>query len=192
MELNKIHHCDCLEFMRTLPDKCIDLILTDPPYPDYYVEKYKYNPEPILYLDKYKCKQFVFWSAKEDFILDYTAIHIWDKKTGCGSEYERIFERNGDKNYKMFRYYFINSSVAAQMTKDVFLNHPSQKPFKLIENIILNNTKEGDVIFDPFMGTGTTCYVAQELKRNYIGCELDKEYFEIAQERLGYVKQRLF
>ncbi len=192
METNYIVNEDCLTFMRTLPDKCIDLILTDPPYPDYYAEKYNYNPEPILYLDKFKCKQFVFWTAKEDFLLDYSAIHIWDKKTGCGSEYERIFERNGDKNYKMFRYYFINSTVAAQMTKDVYYNHPSQKPFKLIENIILNNTKKGDVIFDPFMGTGTTCYVAQELGRKYIGCELDKDYFEIAEKRLGFVKQRLF
>ena len=47
--------------------------------------------------------QFIFWTSKEPFILDYTAIHIWDKKTGCGSEYERIFERNGNKNFKVFR-----------------------------------------------------------------------------------------
>jgi hypothetical protein len=52
--------------------------------------------------------------------------------------------------------------------------------------------KQGDIIFDPFAGSGTFLVSAQNLGFEYIGCELDKEYFEIAQERLGYVKQRLF
>ena len=137
--INKIICGDCLEVMKQIPDKLIDLVLTDPPYPDYYKEEYKYFDGILEILKKFSCKQLIFWSAKVDFPLDYTAIHIWDKKVGAGSWYERIFERNGSIEYKVYRYYLINSTVAASFTKDTFWEHPSQKPIKLIEKIILEN-----------------------------------------------------
>ena len=133
---SKLYLGDCLDIMRTLPDKSVDAVITDPPYPDYYVAEYKYFDgilEPLKELD---CRQLIFWSAKVEFPLDYSAIHIWDKKTGCGSEYERIFERNGHKNWKMFRHYLINSTVAASFTGDTFTGHKSQKPIKLIRELI--------------------------------------------------------
>src|SRR3990167_3025616 len=126
--INQVIWGDCLEVMKSMPDKCVDLILTDPPYPDYYVEEYGYKEGIIDFLKGIPCRQFIFWSAKVDFPLDYTAIHIWDKKIGAGSQYERIYERNGGKEYKVFSYYTNNSTVAAQMTNDIKFDHPSQKP----------------------------------------------------------------
>ena len=175
---------DCLELMRTMPDKCIDLVLTDPPYPDYYVEEYKYNPEPIKFLDKFKCRQLIFWTAKMDFLMDYTAIHIWDKKVGAGSWYERIFERNGGIEFKVYRDYLINSTVAASFTRDTFTGHPSQKPLNLIKKLIVEYTKEGDLVFDPFLGSGTTSRACKDLNRKFIGCEISEKYCEIAKKRL--------
>ena len=189
--LNKIHHADCLEFMKQLPDKCIDLVLTDPPYPDYYAKEYDYNEEPIKYLDKFKCKQLIFWTAKEDFILDYSAIHIWDKKVGCGSFQERIFERNGGKNYKVYNQYLINSTVAAKFNGEVFYNHPSQKPLKLITKLIEENSKEGDTILDCFSGSGTTAIACHNLKMNFICVEKDKDYYEASVKRLEEHKKQL-
>jgi site-specific DNA-methyltransferase (adenine-specific) len=62
--------------------------------------------------------------------------------------------------------------------------HPTQKPVKLIELIILASSKEGDIILDPFFGTGTTGYVAEKLNRNWVGIEKNKKFVEAAKKRL--------
>jgi site-specific DNA-methyltransferase (adenine-specific)/modification methylase len=58
----------------------------------------------------------------------------------------------------------------------------------LVEIIIQNFSKVGDLVYDPFMGTGTTALVAKKMKRNYIGSEISKEYFNLASERLNNFK----
>jgi site-specific DNA-methyltransferase (adenine-specific) len=62
--------------------------------------------------------------------------------------------------------------------------HPTQKPEKLVAKIILASSKEGDLVFDPFMGSGTTSVVAKKLGRNYVGVELDEHYALLAEKRL--------
>ena len=180
----KLIQGDCLEVMKTLPDNSVDAVVTDPPYPDYYKTEYQYVDGMIDFLNQFACRQLVFWTAKMPFPLDYTAIHIWDKKTGCGSEYERIFERNGHKNFKMFRHYLINSTVAASFTRDTFTGHKSQKPIALMRNLIEKFTKPGDTVFDPFMGSGTTGVACVQTGRHFIGIEKDPIYFDIATRRI--------
>ncbi|RMH73795.1 MAG: site-specific DNA-methyltransferase [Gemmatimonadetes bacterium] len=63
-------------------------------------------------------------------------------------------------------------------------DHPTQKPEKLIAKLVLASSKEGDFIFDPFLGSGTTCVVAKKLNRRFSGVELNKEYCCWAQKRL--------
>ena len=63
-------------------------------------------------------------------------------------------------------------------------DHPTQKPEKLIAKLILASSKEGDLVFDPFMGSGTTCVVSKKLKRNYLGIEKEPQYCAYAIERL--------
>ncbi|GIV29290.1 MAG: methyltransferase [Bacteroidia bacterium] len=58
--------------------------------------------------------------------------------------------------------------------------HPTEKPESLLQRIILIASSEGHTVLDPFMGSGTTGVVAKRLKRNFIGIEIDKEYFNIA------------
>jgi len=62
--------------------------------------------------------------------------------------------------------------------------HPTQKPEMLIELIILASSNEGDLVLDPFFGTGTTGVVASRLKRNWIGIEIKEEYIKAADERI--------
>ncbi len=62
--------------------------------------------------------------------------------------------------------------------------HPAQYPEKLIERVILAGTNKGDIVLDPFMGSGTTAVVAKKNKRNYIGYEIENEYIEMANSRL--------
>lgn len=63
--------------------------------------------------------------------------------------------------------------------------HPCEKPIELLEFYINNSADEDTVVFDPFMGTGSCGIACKELGVDFIGCELDKEYFDIAKERLG-------
>src|SRR6187401_492845 len=94
-----IFHADCRDVLPTLGPA--DLVLTDPPYPDYYTDLY--TQTPIDCLSDLGCRQLIFWSARCDFPLTYTAIHVWDKQVGISTQYERIFERNGSKEYRLYR-----------------------------------------------------------------------------------------
>ena len=62
--------------------------------------------------------------------------------------------------------------------------HPTQKPEKLIERIVLASSNENNLVFDPFLGSGTTCVVAKKLKRKYLGFEINKKYYILASKRL--------
>jgi len=62
--------------------------------------------------------------------------------------------------------------------------HPTEKPEKLLERIILVGSKEGDTILDPFMGSGTTGVVSKRFNRNFIGIEIDEKYYDIAKKRI--------
>ena len=62
--------------------------------------------------------------------------------------------------------------------------HPTEKPKELIRKLVLVNTNEGDLVLDCFVGSGTTAKVCKELNRNFIGCEISKEYYNIAMDRL--------
>ncbi len=67
-------------------------------------------------------------------------------------------------------------------------SHPAQYPEELIERIIKAGSDRGDLILDPFMGSGTTAAVAKKLGRNYVGYEIEKEYCLIAEDRLSKIK----
>lgn len=62
--------------------------------------------------------------------------------------------------------------------------HPTEKPEELLERVILLGSKKGDLILDPFMGSGTTGVVCKKLERKFIGIEIDDEYFDIAEKRI--------
>jgi site-specific DNA-methyltransferase (adenine-specific) len=63
--------------------------------------------------------------------------------------------------------------------------HPAPFPKKLVETCLLLTSKEGDLVLDPFLGSGTTAVVSDELNRNFIGIELDEKYLNITKSRLG-------
>ena len=63
--------------------------------------------------------------------------------------------------------------------------HPTQKPVDLMQHYIKNSSEIGDVVLDPFMGSGSTGVAAKNLNRKFIGIELDEEYFEIAKDRIN-------
>lgn len=70
--------------------------------------------------------------------------------------------------------------------------HPTIKPLHIIKNFIINSSTEGDIVLDPYIGSGTTAVAAKELKRHYIGIEKEEKYCKIANERLKIKQISLF
>ena len=178
-ELGKLYCGDCLEIMPELDN--IDMVLTDPPYDDWYNDTYKQTPIKMFKI--YICRQLIFWSNKTNFPLDYTAIHIWDKVVGVHC-YERIFERNGQGNYKLYRHISPSNKIRAQIGGDIHHEHKSQKPIRLIQELLQEYSMIGDLILDPFLGSGTTAVACEQLNRRWIGIEISEKYCEIAAKRI--------
>lgn len=81
----------------------------------------------------------------------------------------------------------IGGSKTVHQFDNIFGNktHPCEKPVDLLKFYIANSSNEGDIVFDPFMGTGSTIVAAKELGRNYVGYELEEQYYDVALERVG-------
>lgn len=71
-------------------------------------------------------------------------------------------------------------------------DHPTPKPIDLLAFLIKKSSNEGDIVFDPFIGSGSTAIACKMLKRQYIGCEIDKKYFDIAEARINSISNTLF
>jgi modification methylase len=116
---------------------------------------------------------------------------IWAQKTPGGSyTFNNHLMKHYNKGKQLGSVWQIPACGGAERLKDAEGKklHPTQKPEALLERIIVASSQPGDVVLDPFMGTGTTPTVAKRLRRRYIGFELDPTYYEVAIER---VKQTL-
>lgn len=157
----------------------IEAVATDPPYPD--IDK-GFEITPIDVLGTLRCRQFVFWSAVEPFPMTWTAVHIWHKPNGNSSQhYERVFERNGKRTCRVFRVAAILPNYVQY--KHECVDHPTQKPLKLMRQII--GLDRAAVWCDPFAGSGTTLVAAKLEGKRAIGIERDERYCEIAANRLA-------
>ena len=127
----------------------------------------KLNPPPNI-----SCRYFVhstetiLW-AKKDI-----------KKAKHKFNYQLMRELNGGKQAKD-----VWESSLTKPSEKKCGKHPTQKPMAILEKLILASTDEGDLILDPFNGSGTTGIVANKLKRKYIGIDLEKEYLDITIKR---------
>jgi len=205
---------DCLEIMKDIPDKSVDLVLTDPPYgigmdnqkvrvkpnrPNTYLRagenQYPINNWDKLPIDKVffdemfrVSKNQIIWGANYycSFIPNGFGWLYWDKQMG---------ENNFSSGEFAFQSYFIKSSAFSfpSMRVKGTRHHPTQKPVELIKWCI-QQAKYHDIpltILDPFMGSGTTGVACKELGRNFIGIEISPEYFKIAQQRINNTQRSM-
>ena len=133
----------------------------------------KPNPPPNL-----SCRYFthstetIIWAAKNKY-----SKHCFN--------YEEMKKLNNGKQMKT-----VWSIPAPNGDEKVFGKHPTQKPLKLLERIILASTLENDLIFDPFSGSSTTGLAAIKLSRLFVGCELEDEYIALSVKRTKeYINQ---
>jgi len=267
MELNRIYCEDCLEGMRRIDEKSIDLVLTSPPYadmkkyensngthPDEYVSwfiprikeisrvlkdsgsfilnindkvdengfrhpyvfnliseiykqtdlklyerlfwnKGKYLPNSRRFGDKV---EYVFWFVKtKNFTFNLDQMRVpYDPKSIKRMEYKlkkrhsRTFENQDASEYKDWEPNSLGALPSTLVTigsesKRISEHHVAVYPEKLVEYFIKGATNEGDLVLDPFMGSGTTAVVCEKLKRNWIGFDLSKLYIDEAIERIN-------
>jgi len=125
----------------------------------------KTDPPDLIYKNKFKFSyEFIIWAKKgNNYIFNYT----------------KMFNVNNKEHSDVWKLPAVN------MSEKTFGYHPTQKPEILLMRIVLACTKEGNLILDPFMGSGTTCVVAKKLGRRFIGIEKEEKYYNIALNRLN-------
>lgn len=203
---NKIIHDDCMDLMKSLPDKSIDLVLTDPPYGYNIMSRLvKIDGEVKcfvgggakghLFSKKYwddappgkEVFEEIFRVSKNQIIWggNYFALGrpsrcwlVWDKG-------EQMYGRNFAEAELAFTSFNRNTLIFKQapfMTQGRI--HPTQKPLSLFKWSLSNFSKPGDLILDCFSGSGTTAVACHELGRRFICVEKDEEYYNASVKRL--------
>jgi site-specific DNA-methyltransferase (adenine-specific) len=237
---NKILNGECLEEMKKLPDNCVDMILTDPPYGTTACKWDSIIPlEPMWVQLKRLIKDngVIVMTASRPFTTTLIASNmemfkycwVWEKSriTGvlnakkqplrciedivvfydkqCTYNPQGIIKCNritstGDNgkgnsdNYgkvKIGKYKQTQTRYPNQILKfksEIHTVHPTQKPVALMEYLINTYTNKGETVLDFTMGSGTTGVACKKLKRNFIGIELDKKYYDIAVKRIKDVR----
>jgi site-specific DNA-methyltransferase (adenine-specific) len=123
------------------------------------------------------------------FFTESTEHLIWATKNGDGKKWkfnyhwtkDHIFDQLNPKGKQSRNVWSIPLTPKSEKWAGV---HPTQKPFELLRRIILSCTDEGDLVLDPFVGSGTTSAIAKYYGRNSIGIEIDKKYLSIIKRRL--------
>ncbi len=220
IELNKIYNMDCLKGLKQLKDNSVDLVLTDPPYGMSYqsswrTDKYdkikdddnidwfkplleelyrvlKNNSHCYIFCNDYAISYFRDWAKEIGFNIKRTLVWVknnhtsGDLKGDYGNKTEFIIylqkgrrELNGKRDTNVL---FFNREESK--------GHPTIKPLKLIEYLLIKSSNEKDIVLDPFMGSGTTAVACKELNRQYIGFELQEEYCNVSNKRLDKVNNK--
>jgi len=195
MELNTIRCCDCLDGMREIPDKSIDLVITDPPYGingfgDRIDKSFKINdwdnkPSKEYFDELFRISKNQIIFGGNYFELPPTPCFlIWDK------EQTKMF------SFAMCEYIWTSFKSPAQIFRyrsvgsHIVKTHPTEKPLPLFEWIIKNYAKEGDVICDPFFGSGSCLVACVRMGHPFIGFEKEQSYFDAAQIRIKKAQEQ--
>jgi site-specific DNA-methyltransferase (adenine-specific) len=205
---------DCLERMKEIPDGSVDMILTDPPYgmdfqSNYRNQKYNKikNDKDLSWLnvwtnelfrvaadntahyvfcsfhniDKFKQALEQKFKIKNMLVWEKNNTSMGDLKGDFAPKYEMIIfiqkgRRliNGKRDPNILKFNRTGNKL-----------HPTQKPVDLLQYLLEKFSDKGQIILDPFMGSGSTGVAAKNLNRNFIGIELDETYFNIARDRIN-------
>ncbi|MHC5036021.1 MAG: DNA-methyltransferase [Planctomycetota bacterium] len=248
---NKILHGDCIEVMGHLPDACVDLVVTDPPFAiDFKTVRSNYNRTSSRVMEGYteirardyaaftqrwmaEAKRllkasgslFVFsgWNHLKDLLvvadaLELTTVNhiIWKYQFGvackkrfvtshyhclylCKDDAKRKFfpnarhgpkERNAEGRSLRYR----DMEDVWQIPREYWhgdIKTPTKLPAEVIRKILAYTSEEGDVVLDPFLGSGQVAVVSHEMKRKYIGIEIVEGYVQFAKERLEEGRYRI-
>jgi len=215
MDKNTIKLGDSLELLKGLPSESVDCIITDPPYgtktnqrDSFMVGEFS-NIMPLILPELFRVLKndgcfycFTSWSMMSDWLLRYQQyfklqnIIVWDKQrhSGCYSSqswqftWEGIFY--GIKGKRKIVKYMPDVITSNEKGRRVAM----QKPVDILVKLMEASTNEGDLILDPFMGSGSTAVACKTAKRDFIGFEINPKFKKMADDRLKELdsKPKLF
>ena len=205
--------------MGRMENKFIDLIVTDPPYgmnfrSNHRAERYgnihwddnldwvndfcaeanrvlKGNSHLYMFcsfhnVDIFKQALERYFTIKNILIWEKNNTSMGDLKGDYAPKYEMILFAtkgrrllNGGRDPNIVKFSRTGNKL-----------HPTQKPVELISYLVNKSSKENDIVYDPFMGSGTTAEAAYDSKRNYIGSEIDETYYEISLTRIDRLERQ--
>lgn len=210
--INKIICGDCLDIMRDMPKRCIDLCLTDPPYgigadsamhkqsgmrPGRAAAAKSDYPDTNWDADPFDLIQFqsICWCSRDQIVFGFNHFSdifppsscaiVWDKNNGTNNFADCEIAWGSFKTAARLVKYTWNGMIQEDMGNKEVRYHPTQKPLGVMMWILQRYSKPNDLIFDPFCGSGTTCVAAKRLGRRYIGIDISEEYCQIARDRLA-------
>ena len=203
-----LRNCDCMEYMATCEDNAFMLAIVDPPYGigmsggnvgykgknnlerkdwDQKTPDRQYFEE----LQRVAENQIIFGANYFESIWPTRGFVVWDKGAGFKgrtyAEAELAFT-SFNKNAKIFKHDpLCNGDYKNKI-------HPTQKPVKLYEWLLMNYAKDGDSILDTHLGSGSIALACHNLGFDLVGCELDEDYYNAACKRLKQhqAQQRMF
>jgi len=207
--LNKILLGDCLDIMREMPDKCVDLVLTDPPYG---ISEHIHSHRPLSGAGKLKDRILntgnTEWDVSPSNDLFEEVFRISKNQVIFGGNYFKLPPCRcfivWDKiqpwpNFSQAEYAWTSFASPAKLFRldkstETDKIHPTQKPVALFEWILKLYSKPGDIVLDPFLGSGTTVAACINLERQYIGIEISPDYVLASQQRIKKAteQRRLF
>lgn len=182
LELNHIHQGNCLELIKNIDDKSIDLIITDPPYG----VSYKNSGETYMVGDTVNLIPYILPEFYR-VLKDTGAIYMFSSTT-------KLVD-----TLPIFNIYFKLHSIIiwdkriGQIPRQLSHKrvHPTQKPIEVTDYILENSINSGGIVLDPFIGSGTTAVSCIKNKCDFIGMEIESKYVEIANKRIADFKQQL-
>ena len=205
IELNNFYNMDCMVGMKEMPDKYFDLAIVDPPYQnkdaiglkngkshnakrtDYHLFN---NVKPSQeYFNELKrvSKNQIIWGGNY-FGLIGGAI-VWNKNGTVFGEAELAI-CSTHNSVRIFEYTW-NGMLQENMKNKEYRIHPTQKPIALYEWLLNNYAKKGDKILDTHVGSASSLIACYNLGFDYVGFELDKDYYEQANKRLENHKNQM-
>jgi DNA modification methylase len=212
LPINQVLQGDCTRVLRQLPDECVDLVVTDPPYGVHYQDRFGRtvanddDPSRILgaFTDLYRvlkpnslCVSFYGWSFVDEFFRAWRSAgfrpvgHIvWVKKYASRTRFLR---------YRHEQAYLLakgRPALPAEPIDDVRpwvfsgnADHPTQKAVRILTPLIEAFTRRGQIVLDPFAGSGSTLVAAAITGRRYLGIELEQKYCASARHRLAHIER---
>lgn len=187
---------DCMEYMATLPDNAFDLAIVDPPYgisinhnmgrrkgdkpSNYKKVTWDDSTPPDEYFEQLFriSKNQIVWGANYFRMPPTKCFIVWRKP--------QISE---NVSFSMLKYAWSSFDSTSKewigMSAEADRIHPTQKPVSLYEWLLTNYAKEGDRILDTHLGSGSSRIAAYNLGFDFVGCEIDKEYFDKQEERFA-------
>lgn len=191
----ELHNIDCMELMKRYPDDYFDLAIVDPPYGINITKQSGFgtlnrdksknwdcvipNGEYFVNLKKVSKNQIVWGGNYFLAYLDNTKCFLsWDKMNGTNdmADFELAWT-SFDRPCRKFSMHHFSFGYGKKI-------HPTQKPIALYRWILDNYAKQGDRILDTHLGSGSSAIAAYQLGYDFVGCELDKDYFKAMQKRV--------